>query len=365
LSALAFELPVALEAREPPEARGLARDGVRLMVATRGTRGTGERRGTRDGRGDAAAIVHAHFGELPSFLAAGDLLVLNTSATLPAALAARRSDGTEARVHFSTPAPNLRDDGWWVVEVRSADGARPFGAVAGERLALADGAELEIIAPYASGPRLLLARLQADERVPEYLARHGEPIRYGYVDGRWPLEAYQTVYATEPGSAEMPSAGRPFTAALITALVARGVLVAPIVLHTGVSSPERHESPYPERYEVPATTARLVGAVRGWGGRVIAVGTTVVRALETVATPGGAIRAGKGWTGLVVTPERGLRVVDGLLTGWHEPEASHLQMLEAVAGPELLERSYAAALEEGYLWHEFGDSQLILGRGCS
>ncbi|MDQ6775725.1 MAG: S-adenosylmethionine:tRNA ribosyltransferase-isomerase [Actinomycetota bacterium] len=348
MRALAFELPEALEAREPPEARGLARDEVRLMVATRGE----------------DALVHARFRELPSFLAAGDLLVVNTSGTLPAAVPARRGNGSAVRVHFATRAPHLREEGWWVVELRSADGADPLvgshAARAGERIALSGGAELEIVAPYASGERLLLARLDADEPVPEYLARHGEPIRYGYVTRPWPLEAYQTAYATAPGSAEMPSAGRPFTPELITELVAGGVLIAPVTLHTGVSSPERHESPYPERYEVPPATARLINAVRGWGGRVIAVGTTVVRAVETVAEPDGTVRSGSGWTGLIVTPERGLSVIDGLLTGWHEPEASHLQMLEAVAGAELLARSYRSALEHNYLWHEFGDSQLIL-----
>ena len=158
----------------------------------------------------------------------------------------------------------------------------------------------------------------------------------------------------------MPSAGRPFTPELVARLVAARRAVAPLVLHTGVSSPERDEAPYPERYAVPEATARLVDAVRGWGGRVIAVGTTVVRALETVAADDGAVAAGAGWTRLVVTPERGLRAVDGLITGWHEPEASHLQLLEAAAGPALLERSYAAALEHGYLWHEFGDSHLVI-----
>jgi S-adenosylmethionine:tRNA ribosyltransferase-isomerase len=344
LSALSFELPPGLEAREPPEARGLARDEVRLMVASR-----------EDGE-----ITHACFRELPSFLTAGDLLVINTSATLPAAVAARRPDGTAVRVHFATEAPHVRDPSWWVVELRSADGAHPLAARAGERLTLTGGGELEVVAPYGSGARLFLARLGAKQAVTAYLARHGEPIRYGYVSDRWPLAAYQTSYATALGSAEMPSAGRPFTPELITALAAAGVLVAPVTLHTGVSSPERHESPYPERYEVPESTARLVNAVREWGGRVIAVGTTVVRALETVSEPEGAVRAGRGWTGLVITPERGVGSVDGLLTGWHEPEASHLQMLEAVAGPELLQRSYRAALERGYLWHEFGDSQLLL-----
>ncbi len=159
----------------------------------------------------------------------------------------------------------------------------------------------------------------------------------------------------------MPSAGRPFTPALITALVARGVLIAPLTLHTGLSSPERDEAPQAERFEVPATTADAVNAVHGWGGRVIAVGTTVARALESVAEPDGSVRGGSGWTNLVITPERGLRAIDGLISGWHEPAASHLRLLEAAAGSaELLARCYEAALERGYLWHEFGDSHLIV-----
>jgi S-adenosylmethionine:tRNA ribosyltransferase-isomerase len=225
-------------------------------------------------------------------------------------------------------------------------------------------ARAEVVAPepFASGRsrRLWIARLELPEPLGGYLARHGHPIRYGYVPREWPLASYQTVFAQEPGSAEMPSAGRPFTAELITALAARGVLVAPLTLHTGVSSPERGEAPYPERYRVPAETARIVNAVRSWGGRIVAVGTTVVRALETVAAPDGTVETGEGWTSLVVTPERGLRAVDALVTGWHEPEASHLEMLRAAAPEELLDRSYSAALDHGYLWHEFGDSHLLL-----
>jgi S-adenosylmethionine:tRNA ribosyltransferase-isomerase len=222
------------------------------------------------------------------------------------------------------------------------------------------GGEATILAPYAGGGRLWLARLSLPEEHGRYLQRHGRPIRYRYVPRPWPLSAYENVYALEPGSAEMPSAGRPFTPELITRLVARGVLVAPITLHTGVSSPERHERPYPEPYRVPAETARLVNAVHGWGGRVIGVGTTVVRALESAAAADGTVGAAAGWTSLVVTPERGVAVVDGLVTGWHEPEASHLDMLRAVAGEDLLARSYDAALAAGYLWHEFGDSHLVL-----
>jgi S-adenosylmethionine:tRNA ribosyltransferase-isomerase len=335
-----------LEAREPPEARGLARDAVRLMVATRS-----------DG-----AIAHRRVRDLPEVLAPGDLLVLNVSATLPAAIGARRLDGgARLRLHVAMPAPESAGGWWWVVELRSRDGAEPVDdARAGERLSLDGGADVELLAPYAGGRRLWLARVDAGAAFPEHLARHGAPIRYGYVPRAWPLADYQTAFATEPGSAEMPSAGRPLTPELLTRLVARGVHLAPITLHTGLSSPERHEAPYPERYRVPAATARLVNAVRWWGGRVIAVGTTVVRALETVAAPDGGVEAAAGWTSLVVTPARGVRVVDGLLTGWHEPAASHLQMLEALAGPDLLRRSYDAALEHGYLWHEFGDSHLVL-----
>jgi len=196
--------------------------------------------------------------------------------------------------------------------------------------------------------------------VEEYLQRHGRPIRYGYVSEPWPLDAYQTIFARDPGSAEMPSAGRPFTTELVTELASCGILVAPVTLHTGVSSPERGEPPYPERYSVPETTARIVNAVHGWRGRVIAVGTTVVRALETRAAADGTVSGGAGWTSLVVTPERGLHAVDGLLSGWHDRDSSHLQMLEAAAGAVLLERSYSTASARGYLWHEFGDMHMIL-----
>jgi S-adenosylmethionine:tRNA ribosyltransferase-isomerase len=344
MSALAFDLPHALEATAPPEARGVARDGVRLLVAD----------------GATGRLLHARFHELPDLLAAGDLLVVNVSATLPAAVAGRRGDGSPVRVHVATRAPEL-DERWRVVELRSPDGARPARGRAGETITL-DGeqAALELIAPYASGSRLLLARYEGDSTLEDVMERRGEPIRYGYVDTPYPLTDYQNVYATTPGSAEMPSAGRPFTADVITALVAHGIGVAPVLLHTGVSSPERHEAPFPEEYAVSAVTARQVNATRTAGGRVIAVGTTVVRALESAARPDGRVTARAGWTGLVVEPERGVRAVDGLITGWHEPQASHLQMLAAIAGDELLRRSYRAALSHGYLWHEFGDSHLML-----
>jgi S-adenosylmethionine:tRNA ribosyltransferase-isomerase len=335
----ALELPLRLEAHEPPEARGAGRDDVAMLVARRHER----------------ELVHARFHELPRFLSAGDLLVVNTSATLPAALEARLGE-QPVQIRLSTPAP----DGTWLVELRTLDRAPYPRPPVGARLDLPGGAHAELLARFAGSDRLSVVRFELDEPVGDYLRRHGRPIRYGYVPKPWPLDTYQTVFALEPGSAEMPSAGRPFTAELVTELVARGVLLSPVTLHTGVSSPEHGEPPFPERFQVTPATARLVNAVRGWSGRVIAVGTSVVRALETVAAADGTVSEGQGWTSLVVTPERGLRAIDGLLTGWHESESSHLELLEAAAGVELLERSYRAALEHGYLWHEFGDLHLIL-----
>lgn len=345
MSPVPFELTPTLEASEPPEARGLARDGVRLMVASRSS-------------GD---VVHTRFRKLAGHLRSGDLVVINNSATLPAAVSATRDDGTPIEVRFATRAPRSASTTHFVVELRRAGGEAPLstGGV-GDQIALAGGASLELLAPYAGRGRLWLARARIANDLCRYVARYGRPIRYSYVSERWPLSAYQTVYATVPGSAEMPSAGRPFTPELLTQLVAQGTLIAQLTLHTGVSSPERHEPPYPEQYEVPEATARLVNAVRAWGGRVVAVGTTVVRALETVAAPDGTVSADAGWTNLVVSADRRPRAVDGLLTGWHEPLASHLQLLEAIAGEGLIRRCYASALEHGYLWHEFGDSHLIL-----
>ena len=336
-----FVLPPQREATAPPETRGLTRDGVRLLVA-----GPGE-------------IAHRRFADLEEYLEPGDLLVVNTSATLPAALAAHRSGGEPTVVHVSTTL----DDGTWVVEPRHPDG--PDRTVAGgEVLTLADDVRLGLLEPYpdpaATLTRLWRAQTDPPRDATEFLARHGRPIGYGYLAGAQPLAAYQTVYATQPGSAEMASAGRPFTEHLLVRLLARGVVVTPIVLHAGVSSPEKYEPPMPERFTVPAPTARLVVSTRAAGGRVVAVGTTVVRALESAADPDGTVHPSSGWTDLVLGPDRPARVVTGLVTGLHAPEASHLRLLEAVAGADLVRRAYDAALAEHYLWHEFGDSMLFL-----
>jgi S-adenosylmethionine:tRNA ribosyltransferase-isomerase len=337
---LDFDLPEELSAYEPPEAHGIARDRVRMLV---GHRDTGE-------------LAHRRFADLPDVLRSGDVLVVNTSATIPAAVdVVGRPDLV---VHVSTEQP----DGSWVVELRRrVDGGatQPYAnGTTGDRFTLAGGAHMRLIRPY-SPQRLWVADIMV-RSVPGYLMANGRPIRYPYVHRDWPLAAYRSVFGTTPGSAEMPSASRPFTDALVTRLVARGIVFAPILLHTGVASPEAHEPPYPERFVVPDTTARLVNEARAAGRRIIGVGTTAVRAIETAADERGRVRAAGGWTSLVVTPERGVRAIDGLLTGFHEPRASHLEMLMAVAGARLVAECYAEALRDRYLWHEFGDINLLL-----
>jgi S-adenosylmethionine:tRNA ribosyltransferase-isomerase len=425
---LEFELPPGQEASEPPEARGLARDGVRLLVA------------------DGAGVRHSRFDQLGRFLSPGDLLVVNTSATLAAAVDGRRADGRAVTVHFSTRLDDGRpddgrpddgrpddgrpddgrpddgrpddgpdggraaggrldggraaggrldggraDDGWaddgiWLAELRPP--GRATGPVTdarpGERISLPAGAALDLLA--AAGPRLWRVRAVLEGGAVAYLAEHGRPITYAYLRGSWPLRDYQTVFARDPGSAEMPSAGRPFSAELVTSLAVAGVVVTPITLHTGVSSLESGEPPLREWFRVPQPTAELVTLTRAAGRRVIAVGTTVTRALESAAdrAPGGMTghgtaghgTAGRGtdraggygpgleaagaWTDLVLGPQRPARVVDGIITGWHAPGASHLDLLTAVAGVGRVSAAYREAIRHGYLWHEFGDSCLLL-----
>ena len=336
-------LDAAHAAHEPPEARGVRRDDVRLMVS----------RGTDP-------PVHATFRRLPEFLSTGDLVVVNTSATVPAAIDAELPDGTPIVLHVSTELPG----GLWMVEPRHLiDGGATEPLTLEPHLLhvrLAGGTQIDLLRPAPGSSRLWLAAFTATDDLLAALNAHGRPIRYRYVDRDWPIDTYQTIFGDRPGSAEMPSAARPFSHALVTALIRRGVGVAPITLHTGVSSLEGHELPYPERYEVTAATASAVNAVHGAGGHVIAVGTTVVRALETTVDQAGVVHPGEGWTDTVITPERGVRAVDGLVTGWHEPEATHLAMLEAVAGRVALVDAYSEAFAAGYLWHEFGDSHLLL-----
>lgn len=332
-------------APEPAEARGLARDEVRLLVAT------------PDG------LSHGHFRELPDHLRPGDVLVVNTSATVPAEVDAVL-DGRPVVLHVA----HRLDDGDRVVELRTSPVAARaiLDADVGDRLRVGD-VDLTLREPWpggASSPtgegnRLWRASVRGD--LDRQLARNGRPIAYGYLDRRYPLTDYQTVFGTRPGSAEMASAGRPFTHELVTRLVTAGVQLAPVTLHTGVSSQEAGEAPGPEWFEVPEPSARTIDAARDHGGRVVAVGTTATRAVES-AVVDGRVEAASGWTSRVVTPAHPPRVVDGLVTGWHDPMASHLLLVEAVAGDALTQAAYDAAVAGGYLWHEFGDAALLLRR---
>ncbi|MCW2764892.1 MAG: Queuosine biosynthesis protein [Nocardioides sp.] len=337
-----FRRPAGSAATGPPEARGLARDEVRLAIVT------------------PDRTEHQQVRDLARWLAPGDILVVNTSATLPSAVDVERR-GRRWGLHVSAEL----DDGAWVVELRSPDGLGPGMPEAGEILRLPGGIRLRVDAPSPPGQSRLWrgVALPAADRV-EYLIEHGRPIRYGYLDGEWPLSDLQNVYAAVPGSAEMPSAGRPLSPEVLVELLAKGVVVAPVVLHTGVASQEGQEPPQPEWFSVRDTTARLVELVRTHGGRVVAVGTTVTRALESAVHPAtGQVMARTGWTSLVLGARHPARVVSGLLTGLHEPEASHLDLLEAVAGRALVDRAYAditAGSSPHYLWHEFGDSMLLL-----
>lgn len=339
MTAPEFELPRELEAGEPPPER----DAVRLLVA------------------DPTGMRHVRFADFARQLAPGDLVVVNTSATLAAEVDGVRDD-TPVIVHFSATLDG-EHRGEYVVELRppwpypgAVTDARP-----GESIELPDGVRLVLVDLHPHGQsRLWRARFDVDGGLAPYLARHGRPIRYDYVRRPHPLTDYQSVFAAEPGSAEMPSAGRPFTTQIVTDLAIRGVAVAPITLHTGVSSQEIGEPPQAEPFRVPAATARLVNGTRAAGGRVVAVGTTVTRALESAADGDGVVREAHGWTTLVLGPQRPARVVNGLVTGWHAPGASHLNLLRAVAGIELVDAAYRQALRDQYLWHEFGDSCLLL-----
>jgi S-adenosylmethionine:tRNA ribosyltransferase-isomerase len=334
-----------LAADRPAEERGLTRDGVRMLVAT------------TDG------LASARFGDLPRFLSPGDMLVVNTSGTLAAAVDGRRSGGRPVTVHFSTPL----DDGCWLAELRHGDNARArvTDAEPAETITLPGRAALTLLHRYPdpAADRLWVTAVTGPgvaDGVTALLARHGRPIRYSYVPGEWPLAAYQTVFSRDPGSAEMPSAGRPFTKDLVVKLITDGVLIAPVTLHAGVASLEAGELPLPERFAVPEPTARLVNLTRLAGRRVVAVGTTVTRALESASDLDGTVRPSRGWTDLVLGAEHPARIVNGLITGWHDPEASHLALLEAVAGAALVKAAYAEADRAGYLGHEFGDSCLLL-----
>ena len=336
---LDFERPAALQATQPPEVRGLQRDEVRLMVST------------------PEGHTHTIFQRLADHLRPSDLLVVNCSATLAASLPAFAASGP-FRLNFATSYGG----GLWLAEPRwSHAEPGPLPLTAGETVVVADTLA-RLVAPYPGLPRLWFVHLETDAH--RLFARRGEPIRYGYVTDRVPLAAYQTIFAGTAGSAEMPSAGRPFSRRVLASLYARGVRIAGITLHTGLSSMEVETAQledHPmvaEPFHVPVATAAAINAARAAGQRVIAVGTTVVRALESV-WDGVQVQAAQGFTRIFIHPGRGVQAADGLISGFHDPLASHLAMLYAIAGRSRIADAYAEAVRCGYLWHEFGDSHLI------
>ena len=339
LADLRFERPENLFAHEPPERRGAGREDVRLLVSQDGVQ--------RDAR----------FVDLPQFLRRGDLLVVNESATVRASLPVEGRLGEHLLNLCTRFAPDL-----WLAEPRWSPGKPgPMALEPGDELR-AGRALVRLLAPYPGIPRLWFA--QADRPFDEVQRGVAGPIHYGYARA-FPLEVYQTAFSRVPGSVEMPSAARPITLPVLRALAKAGVRVAAVRLHTGVSSLEieaatvEAQALYPEPFRVGPETAAALNATHAAGGRVIAVGTTVVRALESASGPEG-VRASQGFTRLYVNPSRGVRAVDGLLTGLHDPVTSHLAMLSALAGIDRVKDAYAHAIRERYLWHEFGDSHLIL-----
>jgi S-adenosylmethionine:tRNA ribosyltransferase-isomerase len=306
-------------------------------------------------------------GDLPRLLRPGDVVVVNDAATLPASLPARTSAGQPLELRLAA----TEGDEWWAVAFgegdwrqRTEDRPPPPPLPAGESLEVGRALQARVRAVSPVSPRLLRLRFDADpETLWSALYRDGRPVQYSYMEAPLALWHVQTPYHSRPWAMEMPSAGRALTARLLEELRERGVAVAWLTHAAGLSSTGDAaldaRLPLPERYEIPETTVRAVRAARAAGGRVVAVGTTVVRALESAAE-GDALRAGPGTADLRLRAGDRRRVVDGILTGVHEPGTSHFDLLGTFAPRALLDAALRHAEGEGYLGHEFGDAMLIL-----
>jgi S-adenosylmethionine:tRNA ribosyltransferase-isomerase len=331
-------LPDNLRAGQPPEMRGERRDHVRLLVVDRQRR----------------TISHTRFDRIGRHLRPGDLLVVNSSRTLPAAIPAVRGDGSRVQLRLCVRRP-----GEW--DVLAVDPNPPFANVSleiGETLQIAPALTAQVLGRRPDIP--LLWRLTVSHDGLGEIAQLGEPIRYSYVPTPVPLDYYQNVYAGRAGSAEMPSAGRPFSRELLARLRGGGIGSAAILLHTGLSSfqddafdAEHHL--FEEWFEIEPEAADAINLAP----RIVAVGTTVVRALESAADADGDVHATHDWSRLRVAADTPIHAVGALITGFHEPTASHLDLLRAFVDEPLLTRAYDEAMARGYLWHEFGDSMLI------
>ncbi|RHW42059.1 S-adenosylmethionine:tRNA ribosyltransferase-isomerase [Neobacillus notoginsengisoli] len=334
---IAFHLPLSLNASAPPERRGVRRDHVRMMVLSKET----------------GHACHDQFYHLDRYLASGDVLVLNNSRTIPAILKGRAaSTSLELEIRLARKI----DDRRWHALLVSTEGVKE-----GETIVFSAQLQGVVEKTTPDSPLSMIRFSKSGTSLFNEIYSIGEPVRYEYIEDPWDLDYYQTVFASHPGSVEMPSAGRAFTWEMLFKLRKKGVKITFIQLHTGLSyflndRWDHHPSKNTEQYIVPTESWNEIISAKLSGKRVIAAGTTVVRALET------AIETNElsGWTNLYIHPGYQLKVADGILTGLHEPEASHLAMLSAFISQEKLCQAYQEAVEEKYLWHEFGDMNLIL-----
>ncbi len=344
-----YHLPKNLECSIPTEIRGINRDEVRLMISNISTDN----------------VQHDTFKNIVDYLNEDDVLVVNTSGTIKAAIPAKNKNNTFLQIHLSTQLKNKK----WVAELREIsenNTQRYFGGQPNEIIELIHGGSIRLIQPYYSNSnqedhlQLWTIELIIEEEVSHYLEKFAQNIQYFNIKKNYPNSFYQTIFAKEFGSAEMPSAGRAFTQNVLDQLEKKGVEIIPILLHTGVASLEMNEKPYEEYFEISKKSATAINNARKKGKNIIAVGTTVIRAIETLTSSQKITSSGKGWTNIFITPERGVNGIDGLITGFHEPKASHLFMLEAITKRKHLEITYHEAVHHKYLWHEFGDLHLIL-----
>jgi S-adenosylmethionine:tRNA ribosyltransferase-isomerase len=340
-----YDLPPELIAQEPLPDRG----GSRLLVVQR----EGPKRPASCPR-----LKDSHFAELLSLIPPGDLLVLNTTRVRHARLLGTRASGAPAEVLLIHPGTGDT----WIAMGRPGTALQP-----GKRILLGPGASVETVEVLSDGNRLVRFVGTSAE---EAMRRYGTLPLPPYID-RAPNQLdetrYQTVYARLEGSVAAPTAGLHFTPALLDSLTSKGVLVEGLDLQVGpgtfkpveVDDPAAHEM-HPERYEIPSRVAELVERVRHQGGRLWAVGTTVVRALESAAREDGAIQAGAGETRLMITPGYSFRVVDRLLTNFHLPRSTLLMLVCAFAGRELTLAAYRHAIAERYRFYSYGDAMAII-----
>lgn len=340
-AAISFQLPDQLNASIPPERRGVRRDRVKMLVLDR-----------QNGHVE-------HTNNLEDYLKAGDVLILNNSRTIPAQLSGTYLEGDNEKEVIVRLAHRLSEDKWQALLI-----GRPKWNK-GDKITFTPHLSAVVEESYSEKPLVTIKFSICCNALFDQFYSIGQPIRYEYIETPWDLDYYQTVFASVPGSVEMPSAGRAFSWEMILKLKKLGIQIGFIQLHTGLSYFEsdkwsHHPEENTEEFIIPKETAKLIEKAKENGGKVIAVGTTVVRALEAMYLLNNKIEGLHQWTNLYIDSSYPLKVVDGLITGMHEPEASHLDMLSAFIEPDMLNKAYENAIAKHYLWHEFGDMNLII-----